>query len=88
MLTERELLAACKRQPRLERRHATFKGVIAASPLELKSDYRIDAFGFCLYVALLVHALIERELRRPTPGSASSRSTTRIGPTAYVPQVG
>lgn len=23
------------------------------------------AFGFCLYAALLVHALIERELRRP-----------------------
>jgi transposase len=63
-MTEAELLAAYKRQPRLERRHATFKGVIAACPLELKSDYRIDAFGFCLYVALLVHALIERELRR------------------------
>jgi len=63
-MTEAELLAAYKRQPRLERRHATFKGVIAACPVELKSDYRIDAFGFCLYVALLVHALIERELRR------------------------
>ena len=63
-MTEAELLAAYKRQPRIERRHATFKGVIAACPVELKSDYRIDAFGFCLYVALLVHALIERELRR------------------------
>ena len=30
----------------------------------LKSDCRIDALGFCLYVALLVHALIERELRQ------------------------
>ena len=38
--------------------------MIAACPVELKSDYRTDAFGFCLYVALLVHALIERELRR------------------------
>ena len=63
-MTEAELLAAYKRQPRLERRHATFKGVIAACPVQLKNDYRIDAFGFCLYVALLVHALIERELRR------------------------
>jgi len=63
-MTEAELLAVYKRQPRLERRHATFKGVIEACPIELKSDYRIDAFGFCLYVALLVHALIERELRR------------------------
>lgn len=63
-MTAAELLDAYKRQPRLERRHATFKGVIQAAPIELKSDYRIDAFGFCLYVALLVHALIERQLRR------------------------
>ncbi|MHB1639889.1 MAG: hypothetical protein ACYCUD_08645 [Candidatus Dormibacteria bacterium] len=38
--------------------------MLEAAPLELKSDCRIDAFGLCLYVALLVHALIERELRR------------------------
>ena len=30
----------------------------------LKSDYCIDALGFCLYTALLTHALIERELRQ------------------------
>jgi transposase len=40
------------------------KGVLEACPIELKSDYRIDAFGFCLYVALLIHALIERQLRQ------------------------
>ncbi|MGH9054772.1 MAG: IS1634 family transposase [Acidimicrobiales bacterium] len=59
-----ELLRIYKAQPHLERRHATFKGVIDAAPLTLKSDARIDALGFCLYVALVVHALIERELRR------------------------
>jgi hypothetical protein len=59
-----ELLRMYKAQPHLERRHATFKGVIEAAPLTLKSDTRIDALGFCLYVALLVHALVERELRR------------------------
>ncbi len=64
LMTEAELLGAQKRQPRLERRHATFKGVIEAAPIVLKSDCRIDALGFCLYVALLVHALIERELRQ------------------------
>ncbi len=58
------LLAAYKRQPRLERRHATFKGVLRATPAELKNDTRIDALGFCLYTALLVHALIERQLRQ------------------------
>ena len=59
-----ELLRIYKAQPHIERRHATFKGVIEAAPLTLKSDARIDALGFCLYVALLVHALVERELRR------------------------
>lgn len=59
-----ELLRIYKFQPHIERRHATFKGVIEAAPLTLKSDTRIDALGFCLYVALLVHALVERELRR------------------------
>jgi len=81
-MTEAELLAAYKRQPRLECRHATFKGVIAACPVELKSDYRIDAFGFCLYVALLVHALSSASCdgRWQTPGSMSFPSTTRTGP--------
>lgn len=59
-----ELLRMYKNQPHLERRHATYKGVIEAAPVMLKSDTRIDALGFCLYVALLVHALVERELRR------------------------
>jgi transposase len=62
-MSDAELLAVYKRQPRLERRHATLKGVLEACPIELKSAYRIDAFGFCLYVALLIHALIERQLR-------------------------
>ncbi len=30
----------------------------------MNSDTRIDALGFCLYVALVVHALAERELRQ------------------------
>lgn len=58
-----ELLRIYKDQPHLERRHATFKGVIEAAPPTLKSDARIDALALCLYVALLVHALLERELR-------------------------
>lgn len=59
-----DLLDMYKAQPHLERRHATFKGVLEAAPLTLKSDTRIDALGFCLYAALLVHALLERQLRR------------------------
>jgi transposase len=63
-LPSAKLLRMYKAQPRLERRHATFKGVLEAAPLTLKSDARIDALGLCLYVALLVHALVERDLRR------------------------
>ena len=62
--TPAELLRSYKFQPSLERRHATFKGVIEAAPLTLESDARLDALAFCLYVTLLVHALVERDLRR------------------------
>ncbi len=62
-MTPAELLAAYRRQPRLERRHATFKHILHAVPAELKNQARIDALGFCLYTALLIHALIERQLR-------------------------
>ena len=41
-----------------------FKGVIEAVPLTLESGARLDALAFSLYVALLVHALVERDLRR------------------------
>ncbi len=63
-LTEAELLAAVKRQPGVENRHHVLKGVVDFVPVYLKSNERIDAFAFLGYVAVLVHALIERELRR------------------------
>ena len=80
--SEAELLGAQKRQPHLERRHATFKGVFEAAPIALKSDCRIDAHGFCLYVALLVHALIEREVRQAMAeaGIAELPTTTKTEP--------
>jgi transposase len=69
-MTPAELLHSYKAQPHLERRHATFKGVLEAAPITLNSDSRIDALSFCLYIALLVHALIERELRRAMAATA------------------
>ena len=63
-MTHAELLAALKRQPGVENRHHVLKGVIGFVPVYLKSNERIDAFGFLGYVAVLVHALIERELRQ------------------------
>jgi len=62
-LTEAELLFAMKRQPGVEGRHHVFKHVVDFVPVYLKSNERIDAFAFLGYVAVLVHALIERELR-------------------------
>jgi transposase len=59
-----ELLRIYKAQPRIERRFATFKGVIETAPLTLHNDTRIDALGCCLYVALVIHALVERDLRQ------------------------
>ena len=63
-LTPAQVLDACKRQPGSNRRHHTFKTVLRAVPVHLTSPERIDALSFCLYTALLVHALLERQLRR------------------------
>ena len=63
VMTHADLLAAMKRQPGVENRHHVLKGVINFVPVYLKSNQRIDAFAFLGYVAVLVHALIERELR-------------------------
>ena len=52
------------KQPFVEKRHDLFKNVEAATPMYLKSVSRIEALLFLLFVALLVHALIEREVRK------------------------
>jgi transposase len=63
-MSEVELLLAMKRQPGVENRHHVLKGVVELLPLYLKSNERIDAFAFLGFVAVLVHALIEKELRQ------------------------
>lgn len=52
------------KQPLVEKRHDLLKNVEAATPVYLKSISRIEALLFLFFVALLVHALIEREMRR------------------------
>lgn len=59
-----ELLDRYKYQPRLERRHEQLKSGLLVAPLWLKSPERIEALLFLYFVALLVRALIEREVRR------------------------
>jgi transposase len=59
-----ELLDRYKYQPRLERRHEQLKSGLLVAPVWLKSPKRIEALLFLYFVALLVRALLEREVRR------------------------
>ncbi len=48
----------------METRHDLLKNVESVTPMWLKSVSRIEALLFVEFVALLVHALVEREVRR------------------------
>lgn len=63
-LTLGELLSRYQSQPCLERRHEQLKSGLEVVPLWLKSVARIEAILLLYYVALLVRALLEREIRR------------------------
>jgi transposase len=63
-LSLQAILAAYKFQPKLEKRHEQLKSVQDLAPVWLKNVSRIEALLFLYFVALLVHALLERELRR------------------------
>ena len=62
-LTAKEVLKAYKYQPRLEKRFSQFKGIHNAAPLLFKNIERIEANMFGFFIALVVQALIEREVR-------------------------
>lgn len=62
-LTPAQVLAAYRYQPHLERRHHCLKGAQAVAPVRLHSPARIEALLCCHFLALLVHALIERQIR-------------------------
>ena len=62
-LTDAQILAAYHYQPNLERRHHLLKSVQHAAPVLLKNPARIEALFCCQFLALLVAALIEREVR-------------------------
>jgi len=61
--TPPEVLAACKYQPNLERRHGQLKGHQLVAPVLLKNPVRIEGLLCCHFFALVVQALIERETR-------------------------
>jgi transposase len=62
-LSLKQVLEAYKFQPKLEKRHEQLKSVQDMAPVWLKNVGRIEALLFLYFVALLVHALLERELR-------------------------
>jgi len=63
-LSLKEILEAYKFQPKLEKRHEQLKSVQNLAPVWLKSVSRIEALLFLYFIALLVHALLERQVRQ------------------------
>jgi transposase len=63
-LSLKEVLLAYKHQPHLERRFEQLKSVLEVMPVFLKNPSRIEALLLLYFLALLVHALIELQLRR------------------------
>jgi transposase len=62
-LTPAQVLEAHKGQPTIEKRFEQIKTVHEIAPVFLKNSMRIEAFFTLYFLALLVQALIERELR-------------------------
>ncbi len=58
-----DLLKAYKYQPQIEKRHEQLKTVTEVAPVNFKSVERVEAFLFLYFIAVLIHALIEREVR-------------------------
>ena len=63
-LSELDLLHAYKRQPAIEKRFSQLKTDFEVAPVYLKAVHRIQALLSVYFFALLVEALLERQLRR------------------------
>lgn len=62
-LSELELLKIYKRQPTIEKRFSQLKTDFEVAPVYLKAVHRIQALLAVYFFALLIEALLERELR-------------------------
>ncbi len=62
--SELELLQAYKRQPAIEKRFSQLKTDFEVAPVYLKAVHRIQALLCMYFFALLVEALLERQLRQ------------------------
>ncbi len=61
--SSKAVLQAYKYQPRLEKRFAQFKSIHHAAPLLFKKVTRVEANLFLFFIALMIQALLEREVR-------------------------
>lgn len=59
-----DVLKIYKYQPKLEKRHALLKSTLDVAPVWIKKNTRIEALMFIEYLAQMVAALIERDLRQ------------------------
>ena len=62
-LTLKDALTAYKHQPKLEKRFQQFKSVLDVRPVMLHNHLRIEALLFLYFLALMIEALIERDIR-------------------------
>lgn len=62
-LSHKEILGKYKYQPKLEKRYELLKTVDRVTPVLLKNATRIEALLFVYFLALLIQALIERQIR-------------------------
>jgi transposase len=69
-MSDAQVLAAYRYQPNLERRHHLLKSVQDAAPVLLKNPARIEGLFCCQFLALLVAALIERQVRTAMAAAA------------------
>jgi transposase len=72
-MTDAQVLAAYRYQPNLERRHHVLKSVQDAAPVLLKNPARIEALFCCQFLALLISALLEREVRAGMRAAATAK---------------
>ncbi|MGH8827207.1 MAG: IS1634 family transposase, partial [Jiangellaceae bacterium] len=63
VMTPAEVLAAYRYQPNLERRNHLLKGPQEVAPVYLESAHRIEALLLCHFLAMLLEAILEREIR-------------------------
>ena len=71
-ITDKDALDAYRYQPNLERRHHLLKSVQDADPIWLRDPARIEAIFCCQFLALLVGALIERQIRTAMKAAATT----------------